>query len=333
MKIKKIISSVLALSMTMSMACTTAFAYDYTDISGQNTFIYTDKPLQTYEGIATTETNVSGDGIATMALSEADDGELKPYSLGYIEAKSNPLISINDSINDTDDVLGYYSVSACTSDYYGYEIVDELVVALSGLSYGDRIMLLIEDINEQPVAYGIIDGKKTSGVRVTFPVDNVSEYRITVVLASKIDGATGDNSEVSYTLQVASRYVRATQQFYARTTAIKFSGYEDWSQAGYMYISESDVPSSAIVNSMFVNGSLIDTRTGKESYVNILRLWNGTKEIAGTCPDMMENLDRFELPLAGTWTIKYVPYFDKDHTHELRNFSARIDYTYDITVG
>ncbi len=332
MKIKKIISSVLALSMTMSMACTTAFAFDYADISGQSTFVYTDKPLQTYEGIATTESNVSGDGIAAMALSESD-GELKPYDLGYIEAKRNPLISINDSINDTDDVLGYYSVKACTNDYYENEVVDELVVALTGLSYGDRIMLLIEDRWDEPVAYYIIDGKETPGVLITFPVDDVGEYNITVVLASKVDDATDDNSNVSYTLQVASRYVHATQQFYAHTTSIKYSGYEDWSEAGHMYIRESDAPSSAIVDSLFVNGTLFNTKTGKQAHVGILVLSNGTKEIAGSCPDMMENIDRFEIPLVGTWTIKYTPHLYGDNPHVLKNFSARIDFTYDISVG
>lgn len=328
MKIKKIISSVLALSMTISMTCTTAFAIDNTTVPNQNDFVYTDEVLQTYGGV----------GIATMSLDEYEPNDFdNPYSMGTIKAKSSPIYEVNASINDTDDILDGYSFSAYENSSYKEENVDELVVLLGGLSYGDRLVMIIANSNDEEIASGVIDGSNGSVAYVTFPTNGAGyygEYKIYIVLASVLDGSTGYNSEVNYKLQVASRYVRATQQFYARTTAIKYSGsYADWSQAGYMYIRESDAPKSAIVDSMFVNGTLIDTRTGKQSYVNILRLWNGTKEVAGKCPDMMENLDRFELPVVGTWTIKYVPHFDKDHTHELRNFSARIDYTYDILAG
>lgn len=325
---KKIISSLIALSMTISMTCTTAFAIDNTTVPVQNDFVYTNEVLQTYGGIAP----------MSLSLDEYEPNDFEnPYSLGPIEAKSRPLYEVNASINDTDDIMDGYSFSAYENGSDEFEIVDELVVLLGGLSYGDRLVMIITDGNDEEIASGVIDGSNGSGAYITFPTNGTSyygSYNIYIALASVLDGSTGYNSEVNYKLQVASRYVRATQQFYARTTAIKYDGsYADWSQAGYMYIRESDAPKSAIVNSMFVNGTLIDTRTGKQSFVNILRLWNGTKEVAGTCPATMKNLDRFELPVVGTWTIKYVPHFDKDHTHELRNFSARIDYTYDILAG
>lgn len=325
---KKIISSLIALSMTISMTCTTAFAIDNTAVPNQNNFVYTDEVLQTYGGV----------GIATMSLDEYEPNDFEnPYGLGAIEAKSRPLREVNASVNDTDDIMDGYSISAYEGGPDEFDVVDELVVLLGGLSNGDRLVMIITDENDEEIASGVVDGSNGSGAYITFPTNGkgyYGSYNIYIALASVLDGSTGYNSEVNYKLQIASRYVRNTQQFYARTTAIKYSGsYADWSQAGYMYIRESDAPKSAIVNSMFVNGTLINTRTGKQSYVSILRLWNGDKEIAGGCPDTLKNLDRFELPVVGTWTIKYLPYFDKDYIHELRNFSAKIDYTYDILVG
>lgn len=334
---KRIISAITALSMVMSMICTTAFAVDDTAALGQNEFVYTDKTLQTYDNIATTELNKSDSGISIMTTSTSDD-ELETVSLGKIEAKSNPLVSVNGNVNNNtiDDVLDCYSVSAFSgpvSSSYKYEIVDELVVLLTDLSYGDRLVMIITDSNDNEIASGVIDGRKTKGAYISFPVDNIGKYKIYIGLASFFDEGTDDNTDVSYTLQVASKYVRDTQQFYARTTSIKFSGNEDWSTAGSMYISKSDVPNSAIVDSMFINGTLTDTKTGKPGYVSIVRLQNGTQEISGNCPSTMENLDRFNIPLAGSWKIIYRPSNYAYDPHVLTNFSAKIDYTYDILEG
>lgn len=323
---KKIISSLIALSTAISMTCTTAFAIDNTTVTGQNDFVYTDKVLQTYNG------------VAAMSLDEYEPNDFEEtYLLGAIEAKSRPLREVNASVNDTDDTMDGYTISAYEGGSDKVEIVDELVVLLGGLSNGDRLVMIITDENDNEIASGVVDGSNGNAVYITFPTNGAGyygKYNIYIALASALDGSTGYNSEVNYKLQIASRYVRDTQQFYAHTTSIKYyGGYQDWSSVGYMYIRESEVPSSAIVDSLFVNGTLTDTKTGKKGSVNMLVLKNGTKEIAGSCPDIMENVDRFKMPLAGTWEIKYVPLFNRDDPHVLNNFSAKIDYTYDILVG
>lgn len=307
------------------MTCTTAFAIDDITSPIQNDLIYTDKVLQTYGG------------IATMSLDEYEPNDFdNTYSLGEIKAKSRPFVEVNASINDTDDIMDGYSFYSYNNGNDQFEDVDELVVLLGGLSYGDRLVMIITDENDEEIASGVIDGKKGSSAYVTFPANsssNYCDYNIYIALASILDGSTGDNTNVNYTLQVASRYVHVTDEFYA-DSPIRYSGdYENWSYYGYMYIRESDAPSSAIVDSLFVNGSLVNARTGKQEYVNIMVLQNGDKEISGTCPGTYEYADRFELPVVGTWKIKYIPYLDRDDPQILYNFSARMDYTYDVLLG
>lgn len=76
MKIKKILSSLVAFSMTMSMVCTTVFADEETNVSGQYNFVYTDKTIS------------FDDGIAAAALDQYEPNDFEnPCGLDTIYAK------------------------------------------------------------------------------------------------------------------------------------------------------------------------------------------------------------------------------------------------------
>lgn len=311
MKIKKIISSLLAMSMTMSMACTTAFADYDTYIIGQ----YGCKQINT--------SILQNNGITTLALDEYEPNDFdNPKSIGGINSFSNPLITVNAglSVTDGDTMDGY---SFYTSKYNGFE-VEEVFVQIIGLEPGDVFNLLITGDDKAYVAETVY-GDLGNGIGYLLPTCN--KYNIYISLMN------GSNSEINYTLQVASRYVHDTQQFYARPTTIKYSSNSNFSSPGYITISESNMPSSAIVDAIFINGTITNTRTGKSGGTCTVRLKNGSEEIAGPCPSKMNDLTHYNIPLVGTWEIAYHPDLYAFDNHTLSNFSATFDFTYDILVG
>ena len=319
MKMKKFLSSLVALAMTMSMACTTTFAADESN-NKQNIY------------------NIHADDVIFSSNHVTNTSELQLYEASNVEwtgkfstitAKSNPYVEVNATLSIPDNDFAAYIAPVYTYDYDNLNNVEELVVIVGGLSKGDLIVVVITNGNDEEVTNFVVDGNSTSSSGVVFTVDGTgksttADYKVYLLLPE------GYNTEVNYTLQVASRYVHAIRQFYSRTTSIKFSGYDNWSSPGNMYISESDVPRSAIIDSLFVNGTLIDTKNGKSGYTCTIRLQNGTKEIAGNCPSIMKNLSYKNIPLVGTWQIIYCPNLYSSDPHTLNNFSATIDYTYDI---
>ena len=309
---KKIISILVALSMTISMTCTTTFAINDINISEQYSFEYTDKTLQL------------DNGIATLALDDYEPNNFdNPHSLGYIKAKSNPFIEINASVNNTDDIQDAYSVSVNKSMLDNYENVDELVVLLNGLSKGEQLIMVITTKEGKEVASGVIDGDLTSGVYVYFPTES-DGYNI------YIKHSENTNDEINYILQVASRYIRSSTQVYAHPTEIKFSSNSYWSLSGYFTI--KDAPQSAIIDSIDTFGTLINTKTGNRTTA-MVALKNGEHEIGGSCPITTINITRSEIPVNGEWTIKYTPYQYAYDPHTLYNYSLIFNYTYDILEG
>ena len=92
---KKIVSSLLALSMILFMTCITVFADNETNVSEQCSFVYTDKTIS------------SNYDIATVALDQYEPNDFdKPYILGGIKSKSKPIITVNASLSMIDgDIL------------------------------------------------------------------------------------------------------------------------------------------------------------------------------------------------------------------------------------
>lgn len=317
MKMKKIVSSLLALSMILFMTCITVFADNETNVSEQCSFVYTDKTIS------------SNYDIATVALDQYEPNDFdKPYILGGIKSKSKPIITVNASLSMIDgDILDGYEVGAYTYEAEKNEKVEELVVLLGNLSYGDRLVMIILDNDNNEVASGVIDGRKTSGAYVSFPVDAIGSYRICIALAD-FENKTDDNTEVNYTLQIASRYVRDTQTYYASPSTLHNKGRDSYSSAATVVIKETDVPSSAIVDVIFNSGMLTNDKTGIVG-ICIMKMVNGSKELYNEGPvGFLKNLTSRNIPLAGTWKISYLPGWDDPST--LTNLSITFDYTYDI---
>lgn len=318
MKIKKIISSLIALSMTMCMTCMTVFADDTSNVSEQYNFVYTDKTFN------------SDAGIATLALDQYEPNDIEnPKSLDTIYAKRHPLNTVNASLSNVDDEVDGYSFAACTNNYDDIEIVDELVVLLGGLSSGDKVVMMITTDDYQEIASGVIDGSLTSGAYITIPmatgVSAYANYNIFLTLTND------SNSEVSYTLQVASRYVHDTQTFYPNPSSIYNQTNDNYSRKAYIHISESQFPSSAIVDSIFYSGNIANNNGGRVSTI-IVKIEKDSEEIYGSLSaDYIENLTSRNIALVGTWYISFRQNMDAPHTFS--NITFRFDYTYDILAG
>lgn len=323
MRLKKIFSSLIALSMTMSIASTTVLAETEDNVVDPYVFHYTDMTgLPGYE----VET-------APMVLDKYEPNDLSNLrSLGYIEsaAVGYPITTIQASLDIDEDMYDGYTFYTATGSHSGYVVkdVEEVVIYLGGFYTNDRVTLIITQ-NGETVVSGIIDGSQGSALYLTIPTVYSKNDRFNIYLGNNIEGY---NPIVNYTLQIASRYVTVTtESFDTYPTVVRNSGNDYYSTSTSLKLTEKQVPKSAMLDGIFAKGTLLDDRTGGHVSCS-LKIKKDNQEIYGTQAfEHIERLTNRNLSLIGTWDVSFKPFWDVPCT--LYNMALSFDYTYDILVG
>lgn len=242
---------------------------------------------------------------------------------GHYLCQKNPFDIVNASLSKADgDKEDRYGVYACTRDYNDYEIVDEFVVMLGNLSNGDRLQILITENNET-VAYGTIDGSLGLTACVSLPIKYNGVYGIYITFAED-----SINTEIDYTLLVASRYAHESQTFYPKPSSLYNPNNRNYSESAYININESQAPRSAIVDSIFYYGTLTNNKGGRVSGLTVM-IKKDSEEIYGaSAASYLKNLTSWNISLVGKWDISFRQ--DSVDPHTLSNLTFTFDYTYDV---
>lgn len=321
---RRFFALLIVVSLTMTMLSTVAYADNETvNTNAKTDFVYTDKTLL----------SDADNGVVLTSLDqyEPNDDPDNPYRIGEISAKSRPLINVNASLNNTDDMYDIYRVAARTNSQHYFEIVSELVFFLGGLTSDDKVVMEVTSAdNSITYAEGVIDGSISSAAYVSIPltIGETANLSFNIYLMN----ANTSDPEVNYTLQVASRYVYDTCTLTTNPSTLNNPGYTNYSSSAYIRIRESEAPASAIVDRIFINGKY--TNSAGKLYICDIKIKKDDLQelnLVGSPVAEITKIASRKFYLVGEWDISYRPHYDYSSTFS--NITVTFDYHYDVLEG